>query len=231
MGEVVRLRPHKSSRRRFISRVRQASEVIRGNSAIGGLSDPFCDFARRPSDAVAQLGNPPRRDVDPPREILPADSVEFEIVSKLHASTFSPTETLAQAKSLASLCGQDGLMHEHFSMSKPREKPPVRLADGRELPAQYIREWRKYRKLTLEELAEQIGMSPGNLSNIERGVTPYNRDHLQALADTLDCTIVDLLSRDPDETDPFGSLWKSWTPQQRAGMLELMRLLFPKSKK
>ena len=64
-----------------------------------------------------------------------------------------------------------------------------------------LRAWRKQRKLTLEQLAEVIGMSHQNLGRIERGEVPLSSDRIADLARALDVSPADLF-RDP--TDPAG---------------------------
>lgn len=229
MGEVVILETHtrrRSSPRRL--KVRKLDKIIRRDRALGSLGNSLGDLAGGPASAVAQTGDPAGRYADETRELAAADTLYGQVVGQLHDPSFSSTENLAQAKILVSLCGQNPQLLQFFSMTKPKEKPPVRLPDGRELPAHFIREWRKYRDLTLEKLSDKIDMSAGNLSNIEKNITPYNRDHLHALASALDCDVVDLLTRDPSDPDPLGSMWKQWSPRERATMLEIARLIFPK---
>lgn len=71
----------------------------------------------------------------------------------------------------------------------------------------FLRQWRKHRGLTQEKLAERLGTSKGYISELESGKQRYNQQHLEALAEALDCDPVDLLIRDP--TDPEG-IWSIW---------------------
>jgi transcriptional regulator with XRE-family HTH domain len=64
-------------------------------------------------------------------------------------------------------------------------------------PRHFIREWRKYRGLTQERLAERIGLTGGAISQLETGQTHYTQSTLEALAEALNCEPGDLLSRDP----------------------------------
>lgn len=86
----------------------------------------------------------------------------------------------------------------------------------------FIRQWRKFRGLTLEKCAERSGMSKGNLSNIETGKTGYNQATLEALAEALQCDPVDLLIRDPSEPDGIWSLWERAQPAQRKQLLGMI---------
>jgi transcriptional regulator with XRE-family HTH domain len=76
-------------------------------------------------------------------------------------------------------------------------------------PPHFIRSWRKHRGLTLEQLAERIGMSHQNLGKIERYKVPYNEELLELLADALRCETGDIIMRDPSKSDGIWSLWET----------------------
>lgn len=68
----------------------------------------------------------------------------------------------------------------------------------------YIREWREYRGLSLRRLADRIEMgddeqslSHSSIGRIENGTQPYSQPILEALAEALNVSVVDLLSVDP----------------------------------
>lgn len=65
----------------------------------------------------------------------------------------------------------------------------------------YLREWRKHRGLTLEELGARIGTTKGRVSEIERGVRRYNEGLIEAFAKALDCEPWELLGKDPSADD------------------------------
>lgn len=79
----------------------------------------------------------------------------------------------------------------------------------------FVREWRKHRGLTLESLAERMHMHKGALSRIERGERPYNQDFLEAVAEQLSCDVVDLLIRNPLDTEAPWSIWERIPEQAR----------------
>ena len=79
----------------------------------------------------------------------------------------------------------------------------------------FIRSWRKHRGLTLEQLAERIGMTHQNLGKIERGKVPYNQALLELLAEELRCAPADLIMRDPSQPHPMWSIWDTLAPVQR----------------
>lgn len=86
----------------------------------------------------------------------------------------------------------------------------------------FIRQWRKHRGLTLERLADRVGMTGGNLSEIENGNTGYRQETLEALADALQCEPVDLLVRNPTDPEGIWSLWDKAKPAQRKQLLGMI---------
>lgn len=68
---------------------------------------------------------------------------------------------------------------------------------GRTRHHTYIRQWRDFRRLTQDQVAERIGISRVNYGRIEAGKVPYNQDFLELCAEALKCTKADLLERDP----------------------------------
>jgi transcriptional regulator with XRE-family HTH domain len=63
----------------------------------------------------------------------------------------------------------------------------------------YLREWRKFRGLTLEQLAGRIEATPGSLSLLERGQSAYTQGTLESLAVALGTDAASLLSVDPSK--------------------------------
>lgn len=66
----------------------------------------------------------------------------------------------------------------------------------------YLRAWRKFRKLTGEEVAERLDIDRTTISRIERGLYPYNQDFLEKAATLYGCEPEDLLMIDPLKPDP-----------------------------
>lgn len=83
--------------------------------------------------------------------------------------------------------------------------PRVTPRPKRQRPRHYIREWRLYRNLTQEQLAERVGVTHGALSQLERGLINYTQPMLESLAFALQCDPADLIMRNP-ESDP----WSPW---------------------
>ena len=89
----------------------------------------------------------------------------------------------------------------------------------------FIKEWRKFRGLTQEQLAERVDMSPGNVSLIERGLQNYTQDTLEAFADVLNCEPSDLLNRNPLDPEAIWSIWDHAKPGQRRQIVEIAKTL------
>lgn len=79
----------------------------------------------------------------------------------------------------------------------------------------FMRQWRQHRDKTLVQVAEELHVTHGYLSKVERGLQPYNQELLEALANIYNCDIVDLLIRDPTEPESIWSLWDRARPGER----------------
>lgn len=71
---------------------------------------------------------------------------------------------------------------------------------------QFIREWRKYRGLTQEQLADRMGIARSYVSHVEKGNRRYDQLFLEAAAQALNCEPADLIMRDPGQP----SIWSIW---------------------
>lgn len=85
----------------------------------------------------------------------------------------------------------------------------------------FIKEWRKHRGLTQDQLAERIGVSPAVLSRIESGRQRYNQDMLEAIGRVLTCAPADLIGRDP--TDAAAATWATLTPGERVAVTQVAK--------
>lgn len=110
---------------------------------------------------------------------------------------------------------------------KPDPKVQPRFKALKGLPL--LKAWRSYRKYTQEQLAEMAGMSPGNISQLEKGLIRYSQDGLEALALALNCRPGELLSVDPTKEDAIWSLWERATPAQKAQIVAVGEALTKKA--
>lgn len=89
----------------------------------------------------------------------------------------------------------------------------------------FIREWRKHRGLTQDQLAERVGISKPNLSRLENRKQDYTQSLLEALAEALQCEPADLIMRDPSAPEMPWSIWESLKPAQQRQAVELLKAL------
>lgn len=92
----------------------------------------------------------------------------------------------------------------------------------------YFKEWRKYRKMTLEQAGEVAGMTAGNISAMERGVQRYTQDGLEALAHAYRCKPSDLINIDPNTSDIW-SIWERAKPGDQQKLVEIAKTLIGKT--
>lgn len=78
-----------------------------------------------------------------------------------------------------------------------------------------IKQWREYRGLTQDALAERLETSKASISRIESGDQAYTQDFLEACADALMTDPASLLMRDPTDEEAVWSLWDKAKPAQR----------------
>jgi transcriptional regulator with XRE-family HTH domain len=87
----------------------------------------------------------------------------------------------------------------------------------------FIKEWRKYRGLSQDAFANELGISKATLSRIENRLIPYGQGFLESCADILDCTRGDLLERSPLEAETVWSTWSHIPLSERDRALEVLK--------
>jgi transcriptional regulator with XRE-family HTH domain len=102
----------------------------------------------------------------------------------------------------------------------------------RELGKHFIREWRKYRGLSLRRLAERMETEPGelltshaNIQRIEKYEQPYTQEILEALAEALEVSPTDLLSVDPSKNGEVVDLLRLINDKNRAQAVRVLKAL------
>jgi len=103
----------------------------------------------------------------------------------------------------------------HNPMLIPKDGPP----------RHYVREWRKFRGLTQERLAERTPFTTGAISQLETGRTSYTQDMLEALASALDCRAGDLISRNPYMDGDVVYLFNDLPDDKKRIAIEMLRTL------
>lgn len=84
-------------------------------------------------------------------------------------------------------------------------------------PRHFIKEWRKYRGMTQEQLASALGYAVSSISQLENGKQGYSQAILEALGVILQCTPAELLSVNPIE--------RNRDEQDRGSVVSLLSLL------
>jgi transcriptional regulator with XRE-family HTH domain len=93
----------------------------------------------------------------------------------------------------------------------------------------FLKEWRTYRGLTQEQLAERVGWGVSNVSQLETGRQGYSQDGLERLADALRCDPGHLLSVDPTKNDAIWSIWEIAKPGDRQKIVDIARTIIGKT--
>jgi len=108
-------------------------------------------------------------------------------------------------------------MPKRLVRPSPKPKPPKH----------FIREWRKHRGLTQQQLADRVEMTVSSINQIESYKQGLSDETLAALAYALGCeNRGDLLSRDPNAPD-----YQAWQliaglkPEKQRQALKILRAL------
>ena len=92
----------------------------------------------------------------------------------------------------------------------------------------YLKEWREFRGLSLEQASERMEIHHSTLSRIENSKSPYNQDFLERAALAYGCDPVDFLKNDPTrpitEVEKAARLLSKAPPEQRAKALEILQV-------
>lgn|SRR5690606_17347145 len=86
-------------------------------------------------------------------------------------------------------------------------------------PRHFIREWRKYRGLTQQQLADRVDVAVSTISQLENGKQGYSQALLEGLAEALSCEPWDLLHNDPNKEGDvvdLTRLLKDASPEKKA---------------
>lgn len=113
-----------------------------------------------------------------------------------------------------------------FCMARKRVSKPGTLGPNS------IRQWREYRNLTLERLADRVRelgepITATSLSRIERQIQPYSQRVLEKLADALACEPSDLVMRRPPSQTQVEllSVIQGLTPDRQQQVLNVVKAL------
>lgn len=95
-------------------------------------------------------------------------------------------------------------------------------------PRYFFKEWRKFRGLNQEELADLVGVTASSISQLETGKQGFSDTTLAALAEALSCSPADLLMRNPADEDAPWSIWdnvKKAPKEQRRAIVAVVETM------
>lgn len=95
----------------------------------------------------------------------------------------------------------------------------------------FLREWRKHRGLTQQQLADRLDIDRTIVSKTETGKLEYNQHFLEAAADALMCEPADLLVRDPTAPDPIWTIWDRIPAVEKPKAIAVLEALSNTSKR
>lgn len=70
-----------------------------------------------------------------------------------------------------------------------------------EKPPHYLRQWREFRKMTLRDLAKEVGTSPSTISDLENYKLQLSPKWLRRFSPVLDVQEGHLIDHDPESLD------------------------------
>lgn len=113
----------------------------------------------------------------------------------------------------------------NYGMAKKQTKRAIPRFKTRVRRKTFFKAWRKKRGMTLEQAAEKAGMTPGNLSAMERGTQGYTQDGLEALADTYGVPPGWLTDVDPASVEDILPVWERAKPSDRKKIVDIARTI------
>jgi len=93
-----------------------------------------------------------------------------------------------------------------------------------ERPANYLKAWREFRKMSQDDLAQRLGTAKGVISLLENGKRPLSDKWLRRLADVLDTRPGHIIDIDPGEMDnDIFSIWMDLSKEDRRQAAKILR--------
>ena len=100
-----------------------------------------------------------------------------------------------------------------------------------ENPGHFIKQWRKYRNLTQQQVADRVELDKSSVSRIETGKVEYYQSTLEAFAFALGVEPADLLRPPPSEKDQtrneLAEYVLSLDQEQQQRALRILRAALP----
>ncbi len=87
----------------------------------------------------------------------------------------------------------------------------------------FIRQWREFRGLSQDQLADRLYTSKASISRIEKGTQAYTQDFLESAAEALRTDPASLLMRNPEDDEAVWSVWERAKPGERQMIEDIVR--------
>jgi transcriptional regulator with XRE-family HTH domain len=100
---------------------------------------------------------------------------------------------------------------------------PIRIKSPGTRQPHFIKEWRKAKKLTQDQLAGRMGISKATISRIENYEQPYTQDFLELCSLILNVSLAALLTRNPTAEDEITPLLERARPAQRKKIIKILK--------
>lgn len=110
-----------------------------------------------------------------------------------------------------------------------RMAPKRPIQQKRQFRRTFVREWRKFRNLTLEQLADRLDMTASHFSMLERGQRGYTQETLEAIADALQTDAASLIMRNPMDDEAIWSIWDAAKGADRQKIVAIARTITGKT--
>ena len=100
---------------------------------------------------------------------------------------------------------------------------PPRVGNPKNRGKHFIKEWRLFRGLTQQKLADRLKTTKANISAVEVRKQNYTQDFLEACADALGTDPGSLIMRDPSDPTATWNVWDEAKPTQRKQAMRILR--------
>lgn len=120
------------------------------------------------------------------------------------------------------LCAWSAVVLEIAQVQIPHMPPHPKPTVGKR---HFLREWRKSKHLSQEQVEEATGIDRTIISKVETGKLRYDQPMLETLSELYGCTPADLIMRNPLEPDSIYSIWDNAKPAERRQIVEIARTL------
>lgn len=85
----------------------------------------------------------------------------------------------------------------------------------------YFKEWRRWKRLTQQELADRMETTKQTVSRIETGKRDWSKGYLEAFAHVISCSLSAPIMRPPGKPDA-NELLRDATPRQKELVIKII---------